>query len=144
MAFKIMVFISLITCTWSTGLSQNTIEISICEALKAKSALIQLSIVIENDTFLIPYVGDGVYLDPFEYHKLSPIDCDSTWQEIPLIVETCRHTFSVFIYCEDWVYCRNFDICIEKKRKKIKHWEWLYHCCGYLGRIGIAQLIKNK
>lgn len=136
--------IGIIFFTSSTVFSQKTIEITICEALKTKSELIQLSLVIGNDTFPIPYVRNNTYLDPIELHNLGPLVCDSSWAEIPLIVETCRNTFLVWIYCSDWIGCRNFDICIEKKRNKIKHWEWLYHCCGYLGRIGMAQLINKK
>ncbi len=107
------------------------------------SELIQVSLIYNMDTLILPKTAKTKYLSPIEFYKL-PIHYNRTdTTTIPVLVETYQYDYLISMFLQDF-YCPELEICIDQKVYKHNKVRWHYLNCGAIGTLGIVPRIKNK
>jgi len=131
-------FIGLLISLLATSLySQEVIEIKVCDEFKNHkySNLYRFSLISDNDTIPLPYLGNNRYLT----EPLSSIESgnDST---VFILLENCKYYYELEFYKKDFEY-KTLILCVKNKAKSGKV-KWDYS--NYYGRNLAGYAIRKE
>jgi hypothetical protein len=127
-------------CVGKTN-AQKTLEIVFCDQKCTADVTenIQVSIVNNQDTLIIPKVGKTSYLNPIDFYTL---DLDPQKKSL-ILVENSKCTFPLHVPNYALSQCPEIEICITCERSK-KQYRYYFYVCGSTAVSGFVPCLKRN
>ncbi len=134
---------TLVVLTTFIGYSQQKVQIKLCTEMAEFKDGLQFSVVTENDTLLVPQLGETKFVNPLNLAGNAGSMDKSDTSRVTLIIENYKYRYSFPIGKQD-LFCGYLGICTEQAKYNKKLTQWSYINCQSLKSIGFAEKEKKS